>query len=150
MLRKKTMTEGIVFLLVFVFVYTAMDKWLHLEGFRYNLARGPFTPVLAPFAWGLPVIEWGTALLLTFPATRKAGFFASTGLFILFTGYVAGMLLTGVQLPCPCGGLFQSLSWGKHVFLTGLLAILSLLGWRWQSGLESERKKPCCLLPLPE
>jgi hypothetical protein len=108
--------EGCAFALILLWVYTATDKLLHFQFFRYRLNAFPGIGRFAgPLSWGLPLVELGLAALLLTTGKKMLGFFASAALLLLFTWYLAVMLETQRHLPCTCGGVIEQLSWRQHL-----------------------------------
>ncbi len=66
-------------------------------------------------AWAVPLTEIAVVLLLLFSRTRIPGLVASLFLLLLFTGYIAVMLVGDYDLPCQCGGVVSKLSWPQHL-----------------------------------
>jgi putative oxidoreductase len=116
------------FLLILVFCYSAFTKLADQNTFRDVLARGIFPdPVAFVLSFALPLLELGTAGLLFFPNTRKAGLLLSLLLLNAFTVYLVYMILFAPDLPCSCGGVLEALSWKQHVIFNLFLIILTLL-----------------------
>jgi len=118
-------------LFILLFVYTAISKWLSFDAFRAVLAQSPLTGRIAPLiAWGLPSLELFIALLLSLRTTRKTGLYAAGILMLIFTLYVAGMLLFSPHLPCSCGGIIQAMSWKAHLVFNLAACLLLLYAMR--------------------
>ena len=110
------MQEGCAFALILLWVYTATDKLLHFQLFRYRLATFPGIGRFADLlSWSLPLLELSLAALLLTTGKKMLGFFASAALLLLFTWYLAVMLETQHHLPCTCGGVIEKLSWRQHL-----------------------------------
>lgn len=115
-MKYKRVVEILSSLFILLFVYTAVSKWLDYRSFQNVLSQSPLIGSFAPVvAWLLPLLELSIAGLLFFESTRKAGFYATGSLMILFTGYIGYMLLFSNQLPCSCGGVLKYLSWRAHL-----------------------------------
>lgn len=126
---KPTLISIIGSVFIFLFVYTAVSKLLAFTLFRLTLSKSPLIGSLAPVvAVGLPAVELAVAALLFFPATRRAGFWASLLLMIVFTAYIASLLLFAAHLPCSCGGVLKHLSWTEHLVLNGALTLMAFWG----------------------
>ena len=124
-------------LLLFLFGYTGISKLMDPEGFRTTLSRTPFIATgAAALAVAIPLAELVIVLLLLFPATRLKGLYASAGLLVLFTGYLAGMLLFAPHLPCRCGGVISGMGWWAHVGMNVGLTGLTVWGIR---GMRARR-----------
>jgi hypothetical protein len=103
-------------LLIFLFAYTAFNKFSELGLFAATLSRMPLigtgAAVLAP---AVPLAELVIVLLLLFPATRLKGLYVSLAALSLFTVYLVLMLLFVPHLPCSCGGVISGMGWWAHV-----------------------------------
>ena len=134
----------ICFLLVLLFSYTGLQKWMHMQKTLYNMRNQLFSrPVADMLAYGLPFVEMAVAILLIFVSTRKLGLYLSFLLLFLFTSYVAAILL-GVfhRVPCSCGGIIDSLGWTAHLWLNLFFLFISLIGIRYHTIFMHEQGKP--------
>ncbi|HEV7329411.1 MAG TPA: MauE/DoxX family redox-associated membrane protein [Flavisolibacter sp.] len=131
-------------LLLFLFTYMGISKLTDLEGFRESLMRVPFIGMGAGvLALATPLAELVIVLLLLFPATRLKGLYASAGMLLLFTLYLAGMLLFAPGLPCSCGGVISGMGWWEHVGMNvGMvgLTVMGIRGLKRQGGKEVTRQ----------
>lgn len=115
-------------LLILLFVYTGITKLVDQASFRGVMSRSPLIGQWSTFlSWALPIVELSAALVLFFPKTRKIGLWISLGLMVLFTGYIAYMLLFSNHLPCSCGGVLQQLTWLQHLEFNIIFTSLSAL-----------------------
>ncbi|HWI93523.1 MAG TPA: MauE/DoxX family redox-associated membrane protein [Flavisolibacter sp.] len=118
--------------LIFLFVYTASSKFLHLPAFKsFFTKQYLFKPHAATLAIAIPLIEMAVAALLFFPASRQAGIFSAAVLMTIFTLYIAVMLAFASALPCSCGGVIQTLSWKWHLALNVSITVVSWLAFAW-------------------
>lgn len=121
--------EIISSLLILLFVYTAITKFLAIDSLKIVLKDYPLIggmPVLV--AWVLPITELIVSLLLFLPRTRLWGLYASLILMSSFTLYLGYMLALTSKLPCTCGGMLQKLSWPQHFVFNVFFVLLSLAG----------------------
>ncbi len=116
-------------ILAFVFIYTAVSKVYDWEGTWGSLYNQVFPIWFADILFfALPVLEIGIAGILVSNKWEKMGLWLSGILMVLFTGYV-GLIYIGFfdRVPCSCGGVISSLSWGQHlifnIFLLGIVGI---------------------------
>lgn len=124
-------------ILAFVFAYTAISKLYNWNETRFSLYN-QWLPSIATEAllYGLPVIEIIATITLLVPTYRKSGLILSTVLMTAFTGYVlwVWMGFTG-RVPCTCGGIVSSLSWGEHLIFNLVLLGIAVVGWKsWDVG----------------
>lgn len=136
-MKRKWTIEIIAALLILLFTYTALSKFLEFDSFKSVLKRSPLIGDKAgPVALGLPVIELLVSVLLLIPRVRLSGFFASAILMTVFTLYLSYMIIFRSDLPCSCGGVLKQLNWNQHLLLNVFFMLISLVGI-WLS-----RKKP--------
>ena len=112
------MSEIGVALLILLFTYTAVSKFLdhYRFVFQMRLAPLPLMKSLAPvLGWLMPAMESLTVLGLLIPVYRLKALYASVILLCSFEIYITGMLLSGLELPCTCGGIISRMSWGQHL-----------------------------------
>lgn len=128
-MKQKIFIEIISFLLTLLLVYAASAKLLEYTLFKDQLSA---EPLIAPYknmlAWLLPALELGIAALLTVKNTRFYGLYASLILLIVFTGYIAGMLISASSLPCSCGGAINGLSWQEHLLFNVFFIVINIAG----------------------
>lgn len=125
--------------LAFLFFYTGILKlydWKSSVLSMHNQVIPEWS--ILPLIYGLPLLEIILAILLLFPAFRVYGYLGSTVLLSLFTGYVAYVWLGFAdRVPCSCGGIISSLSWGQHLIFNLFFLLLCLAGW----GIRHQSKK---------
>lgn len=127
MRNKKLIIEIVVLLLVILFLYTGVSKFVDFKGFTYDLNNQPFpnsfTPILK---WVLPLSEIVIAGALLFEKTRLIGLYASLVLMSLFTIYTALVLLHVFEyVPCSCGGVIKYLSWPQHLIFNIFFVVIT-------------------------
>jgi hypothetical protein len=130
--------ESISALLILLFLYASISKFLDFRTFHYELGNQPLPHSWTPFlVWLIPFAEIGISLLLIFERTRLSGFYGAMGLMGLFTIYSVAILLNlFAYVPCSCGGVIKHLSWPQHLALNLFFLALSI------GGLIIQRKKP--------
>lgn len=116
-------------ILILLYSYTAISKFAAYAIFEDSLRRSPLIDQGADtIAWLLPAAELIVVLLLFFERTRRAGFYASLLLLVLFTLYLLYMVLFVADLPCSCGGVLRRLSWQQHVWFNLFFIAVNVLG----------------------
>lgn len=126
---KKQIPDIICGLLIVLFVYAASSKLFNYAPFRMQLGNSPLiAPYAGAIAWLAPIIELVIVLMLTVKNTRFYGLSASWVLLLIFTLYIGGMLLSGIHLPCSCGGVIQQLTWKQHLIFNLFFMALSTMG----------------------
>jgi putative oxidoreductase len=132
MRNKKLITEIAVLLLVFLFLYTGVSKFVDFKGFTYDLNNQPFPNGLTPvLRWIIPLTEIAIVILLLFEKSRLAGLYASAVLMSMFTLYTALVLLHVFEyVPCSCGGVIKQLTWPQHLVFNIFFVVISLLAIR--------------------
>lgn len=148
LLEKKGSKSGILLrefsalVLAFLFAYTGIVKvydWQATQLAIFNQAVPYWSKNLLLF--GIPIVELGIAGMLLIPVWRRVGFLASFILMSAFTGYVAWVWLGFAgRIPCSCGGVISSLSWGQHLIFNLVFLTISLVGWKTYA--EEIKPKP--------
>src|ERR1700678_270061 len=104
--KKQVTMECVCALLILLFLYASVSKFLDFKRFIDEMNNQPLPNSWTPFlVWGIPFLEIGISVALLFEYTRLLGFYASLVMMILFTIY-AIMILTHFfpYIPCSCGG----------------------------------------------
>ena len=137
MLKRQVVLECIAALLILLFLYASVSKFLDFKRFIDEMNNQPLPNSWTPFlVWGIPFLEIAISAALLFEYTRLLAFYASLVLMILFTIY-AIMILAHFfpYVPCSCGGVIRKLTWPQHLALNLIYVVLSVL------GLVLQRKK---------
>lgn len=133
--------EIISALIILLFVYTALSKLTNFVSFQYSIAQSPLLEKnVRIVAWTVPILELIISILLLLPRTRVWGFIASTCLMLLFTLYVAYLLVFIPSVPCACGGIMKTLTWPQHLFVNITYTILSAYGF-WLAKTNKNRSQ---------
>ncbi|HEY4335519.1 MAG TPA: MauE/DoxX family redox-associated membrane protein [Puia sp.] len=123
--------DGIVALLVLLFMYTGFGKLFDWQHFTGTLLIQPLPRWLATLlTWILPATEIIAAAFLLFNSTRRSGLIILLALLLVFTGYIGAILLHLFpgRTPCSCGGLFRHLTWQEHFWVNlGLIGLTSFV-----------------------
>lgn len=141
-MKKNATIEIICGLLILLFVYTAVSKLLSYKSFVAVLDQSPLMQGKAGIVgWLLPVVELCVSLLLFLSSTKELGLYLSFGLMVLFTAYIAYMVLFTPHLPCSCGGVIKQLSWKQHLaFNTFFILIASIGIWLFRKENSVNRR----------
>ena len=129
-MKRKIIIEIISSLLILLFLYASVSKWLAFKLFIGEMNNQPFpnwiTPVLV---WSIPFIEVFIAVGLIFEKTRVPALYASLFLMLAFTVYTVAILLHAFKyIPCSCGGVIRKLTWPQHLFFNLFFVGISILG----------------------
>ncbi len=127
---KKLILEVITSLLLILFLYTALSKFLDFDGFTYDMNNQPFPNELTPLlVWLVPGSEIAITATLIFKVSRMAGLIASAILMGMFTLYTALVLSNVFQyVPCSCGGVIKHLTWTQHLAFNIFFLTISVIG----------------------
>jgi len=128
-MKTKVTIDLISALLILLFVYTAVSKLADFDQFNMQMYNQTLPhDVATVLIRTLPGIEILTALLLLFERSRLLGFYISGFLMLLFTGYVALVLLNYFgRVPCSCGGVIKALGWKMHLVFNSFFLLLTVL-----------------------
>lgn len=128
-MTRKLSVEIISALLILLFLYAALSKWMDMAAFTKAMHNQPFPHWMADtLAWTLPPVEIAVAILLMFRRTQLIGFTASLILMTLFTLYILAILLhLFPRVPCSCGGVIKQLGWNAHLVFNLFFVFISIL-----------------------
>jgi putative oxidoreductase len=137
MFKKQVMLECISALLILLFVYASVSKFLDFKTFIKEMNNQPLPNSWTPFlVWFIPCSEILLSVALIFERTRLLGLYGSLALMGLFTIYAILILLhVFPYVPCSCGGVIKRLTWKQHLVLNLFYVTLSVV------GLIAQRKK---------
>lgn len=129
-MKRKIIIEIISSLLILLFLYASVSKWLAFKLFIGEMNNQPFPNWITPLlVWSIPFIEVLIAVGLIFEKTRVPAFYASLFLMLAFTIYTVAILLHAFKyIPCSCGGVIRKLTWPQHLFFNLFFVGISLLG----------------------
>jgi len=129
-MKRKIIIEIISSLLILLFLYASVSKWLAFKVFIGEMNNQPLPNWMTPYlVWGIPVIEVIIAIGLIFERTRIPALYASLVLMSAFTIYTIVILLhTFKYIPCSCGGVIRKLTWPQHLFFNLFFVGISILG----------------------
>jgi len=129
-MKRKIIIEIISSLLILLFLYASVSKWLSFKTFIGEMNNQPFPNWMTPFlVWSIPFIEVLIAVGLIFEKTRVQSLYASFFLMLAFTIYTVVILLHAFKyIPCSCGGVIRKLTWPQHLFFNLFFVGISILG----------------------
>ena len=130
MSKKQVMIECVAALLIVLFLYASLSKFLDFKTFVGEMNNQPMPNSWTPFlVWIIPCSEVAIALALLFEYTRLLGLYASLVLMALFTVYTLSILLHFFSyIPCSCGGIIKKLTWKQHLMFNLFFVALSGFG----------------------
>jgi hypothetical protein len=130
MSKKQVTLECVCALLILLFLYASISKFLDFKTFIGQMNNQPLPNSWTPFlVWTIPLLEITISISLLFEYTRLLGLYASLILMIIFTVYTGIILLHFFPyIPCSCGGVIRNLSWTQHLFLNLFYILISVLG----------------------
>jgi len=126
---KDLILEFTVYLLVALFLLTAVSKLMDLDKFTWQINNqvldNRFTPYLV---YGLPAAELLLAILLPWPKTRLIALYGSALMMTVFTVYI-GLVTFKVfdRVPCGCATAFEHLTWPQHLIMNATITLLSFV-----------------------
>ena len=137
MFKRQILIECISALLILLFLYASMSKFMDFYTFTGEMLNQPLPHYLTRFLiWFIPITEIVLCLLLLFERTRLLGLYGSLGFMSLFTIYSIIIVLNFFgRIPCSCGGVIKRLTWRQHIILNLFFVAISI------SGIILQRKK---------
>ena len=117
------------FILILLFVYAAVSKWLDLAAFRHQMRNQTFPHWLADIlVYALPLFELITVALLFSAKTQLKGLWLSLILLLAFTGYILLVLFQfWDRVPCSCGGILSQMSWTTHLIFNLVMLTINVI-----------------------
>ena len=139
-MKKSLFLDIICCLLIALFFYAALSKWVNFDTFQGDMGKQPlpswFTRLLI---WLLPPIEIVIAFLLMFDRTKLVALLASLVLMGAFTVYTAAAIFNVFpSRPCGCGGIIRELSWTQHFYFNLFFVAISFIGISLQKQLKKK------------
>lgn len=135
-MKRQVLLHISIALLILLYSYTALSKVLDQYRFVFQMKLSPFSLVknfAAIWGWIIPLLEIAIVLMLCFERTQRQALYLSIVLFLIFEIYIVGMLMTGLKLPCACGGVIAFMSWKMHVLFNAIFMIINITAIRLQS-----------------
>lgn len=125
--------ETLTAIFIILWIYTGITKLIDFRSTTWQMVVNPiFRNIPWAAVWVGPALELIAAILLVIKRTRTLGFYLSFVLMLFFTFYVGYLMFFLPNLPCTCGGVISSLTWGQHLAMNIVLTILAFLGIRIQ------------------
>ena len=130
MLKRQVVLECIAALLILLFLYASVSKFLDFKRFIDEMNNQPLPNSWTPFlVWGIPCLEIAISAALLFEYTRLLALYASLVLMTSFTIYSIMIIAHFFPyVPCSCGGVIRKLTWPQHLVLNLFYVALSVLG----------------------
>ena len=130
MIKRQVVLESISALLIMLFIYASLSKFLDFNRFIGEMNNQPFPDRFTPFlVWAIPITEILISTALIFEPSRMAGLISSLILMTLFTIYTATVLLHFFKyVPCSCGGVISKLTWRQHLVFNLFFVAISAAG----------------------
>ncbi len=128
-MKKKIALEGIISLLILLYLYTGLTQLLSFKFFYGNIFNQPVfqwsKPILVYF---IPAAQLLIAAGLYFERTRKPALWASLGLLTMFTVYILLIIMNALaRVPCSCGGVISSFTWPQHLVFNLFFLLLNVI-----------------------
>ena len=137
MFKRQVLLECISALLIMLFLYASLSKFLDFHTFIGEMNNQPLPNSWTPFlVWFIPCSEILMCIALLFERTRLIGFYAALFFMSLFTIYSIFIIFNFFgRIPCSCGGVIKRLTWNQHIVLNLFFVALSI------SGIVLQRRK---------
>lgn len=129
-MKKQFVLEVIILLLVTMFLYASVSKYIDINESERAMQKQPFPEWLnSLLVVVIPPVEILISISLIMTKTRKNGLLAASILMLLFTLYVGAALVhLFPRVPCSCGGVIKRLGWQEHFIFNVVFLTLSLTG----------------------
>lgn len=125
-MTRRIIVEIIACAFILLFVYAAVTKLLHYEQFRVQIGQSPMlSPMRGSIAIFVPIGEIAVSVLLALNNLRLFGLYGSFALMALFTAYIVIVTQFSEHIPCSCGGVLETMSWGEHLIFNIVFLLLA-------------------------
>jgi hypothetical protein len=133
-MKKNTIINIIYAILVFIYLYAAVSKFIDFRVYLKDMHNQPFPLWVSNILlWLIPISELFICFALISHQGKTIGLFSSLILISLFSVYILAILNHSFKyVPCSCGGLIRKLTWKQHLFFNLFIMSVSLLGIRIQ------------------
>jgi putative oxidoreductase len=130
MFKRQVLLECAAALLIMLFLYASVSKFLDFKTFTGEMNNQPLPNSWTPFlVWFIPCSEIIISVALVAERTRLIGFYGSLVLMSLFTLYSMAILLHFFAfVPCSCGGVIKKLTWPQHLVFNLFFVTISIGG----------------------
>jgi putative oxidoreductase len=130
MSKKQVTLECVCALLILLFLYASISKFLDFKTFIDEMNNQPLPNSWTPYlVWSIPLLEIAISIGLLFEYTRLLCLYASLVVMAIFTIYTGIVLLHFFPyIPCSCGGVIRHLTWSQHLILNLTYIGISVLG----------------------
>jgi putative oxidoreductase len=137
-MKRIPLANSVSVLLLLLFIYSATSKFLEYDKFVFQMKLAP-VPLMN---WSAPVLGWLIPAIETFLVIGLAAgmfhlviqvktLYASVILLFVFEFYISAMLLSGLELPCTCGGIISQMSWWQHLLFNAFFIITGVFSIRY-------------------
>src|SRR6185312_12595404 len=127
MFKRQVVLECISALLILLFLYASVSKFLDLKTFIDEMNNQPLPNSWTPFlVWGIPFLEIAVSVAPLFEYTRLLGLVAFLVIMSVFTVYTLLILFHFFPyVPCSCGGVIRKLTWRQHLLFDLFFDVLA-------------------------
>ncbi|RYD96815.1 MAG: hypothetical protein EOP54_12740 [Sphingobacteriales bacterium] len=111
-----------------LFCYAAMSKLLNYEQSEQEMLNQVFPQSVAiVLTWLVPSVELLVTMLLLIKTTQHIGLWVAALLLLAFSVYIS-VVMTGAfgRVPCSCGGILKSMSYGTHLVFNLFFMFLAI------------------------
>jgi hypothetical protein len=129
---RKFYITGVSFFIGFLFLYAGFSKLIELDVFFKQLGKSPLIPsgLKENVGIGVLAVEF-LVVYFVYKNRFKIALLISFFLMVFFSFYIAYLMYFSYFIPCSCGGILGTMSWGVHlifnIVLTVIIAIAFLL-----------------------
>jgi len=129
-MKRETILKIVTGLIAAMFFYAAYSKLIDMQQSRIQMRGQVFPAAIADIlTWLIPVTELIITTGLLLSPTRLRALYASLGLLLLFSIYIA-ITMSGTfgKIPCSCGGILRHMGYWTHLIFNLGFMLLATLG----------------------
>lgn len=129
----------ITFALIILFVYAATSKLIDYDTFIIQIGKSPLiTKYASVIAWAIPTIEILISICLLIEKIQIQALYASFFIMLMFSFYIAFILLFSPYVPCSCGGILNNMGWTEHLIFNISFTLIAFYGIILRSRMEKQ------------
>lgn len=128
---KNNILKFIRYAFIILLFYSSISKLIEYPQFYIDLLNSPVfgnEKFAVLISWLIPIIELVLADLLISTYYRRVGLYLASGLILLFTLYIIGILGFSNHIPCSCGGIINNFTWQEHLVFNICFLLLGGIG----------------------
>ncbi|WP_271765550.1 MauE/DoxX family redox-associated membrane protein [Aquimarina algiphila] len=126
MIKAQLLKTFLIYVFILFFAYTGFYKVLHLDAFKFNIARTAVFPeyFINIIPYGVIALEFTVIFFLMYK--KKTGVILFAISMLVFSIYIILLYKYGRYEVCGCGGVLNGLEFKYHLIINIIFLLLAL------------------------